>query len=406
MRYPGMEPWSASSKTDELGRSMNAENRPSNNERGLGATPDALAVLARGLAHDINNLMSVVLGNTSLIRNRLGGSHACAPLLQSIEEAAQRAGTLTREIMALARSDERISDSVNLNSIVYHVLAEEETRLAPGVRIERYIDPDLWKLAGNQRLASEVVIVLAFNALDAIGEKGQISLRTTNVELNEDTIPAGSSLKPGKYVFLSVEDDGVGIAPRELAQIYNAGYTTKTRKRSIGLSGARQIIRKMNGWMTISSTPDIGTVVQVFLPVLETPMTVSVPLTASLPGGLETVLIIDDEQPILEVGREILKRLGYKVLTAKNGREALDICSTHEGEIQIALLDIVMPVMGGAEAYPHLRKARPGMKIIVCTGFEQEDISHVLRDAGTSCLLKPFLPSVLAQEIRKVLDAK
>lgn len=370
-------------------------------------TPTAsepLAVLARGLAHDVNNLMSVVLGNASLARNRLGNDHDCTPLLLAIEEAAQRAGSLTREIMSLARSDERPSEPVNLNSVVYHVLAEEETRLAPHVRIERHIDPDLWRITGNQRLVTEIVIALAFNALDAIGREGLITIRTMNVRIEENGVPSGSSLKPGKYVRLDIEDTGRGIPAAQLPRVFDPEFTTKSVKHSIGLSGVRQLLAKMNGWITLSSAEGKGTAVQVFLAVQDAPARKTFLRNLALPNGTETVLIVDDEAQIIDVGREILQRLGYTVLSARNGREAVDVCNSYHGSIDVILLDIVMPVMGGVEAYPLLKRARPAAKFIICTGFEQEDISHVLRDAGTSCLLKPFLPSALAQEIRKALD--
>ena len=212
-------------------------------------------------------------------------------------------------------------------------------------------------------------------------------------------------MKKGE-TFLSVEDTGGGISPEALEKIFNPGYTTKSAKHSIGLSGVQKLLETMGGWIGITSTVGRGTAVQVFFPVAE--MQAEKPRIRSLdlPGGNETIMIVDDERPIVEVCGEILRRLGYTVVTAGNGKEAIELCQNHPGEIHAALLDIIMPVMGGAEAYPMLRRIRPNMKIVICTGFEQEDISHVLRDAGTSCLLKPFLPSALAHELRGALDGR
>jgi CheY-like chemotaxis protein len=341
-----------------------------------------------------------------LLRGDVGDDHPRMATLEAIEKAAELAGSLTQRILSLTQGAERKPEPVNLNSIVYHLLLVEETKLAPSVRIVRHIDPDLWRVLAEHTAIAQVALNLATNAVDALNGKGRVTIRTRNVVLDSGTIPEGSGLRPGGYVLLSIEDDGEGMDPHTLAKAYEAGFTTREDQEGQGLATVRKIVDRYHGHVQINSFIGKGTACRVYLPALDVAKGVRPAPSMSVPAGAETILVVDDERMILEVTAETLRRLGYRTLTARNGQEAVEIATTHDGPIHLVLLDMSMPVMGGADAFPRIKALRPNTRVIVCTGFEQELVSSHLLDAGgvNSFLLKPFRLSALAHEIRKVLD--
>jgi CheY-like chemotaxis protein len=290
---------------------------------------------------------------------------------------------------------------------VYHVLLAEEQHLAPRIRIVRYINPDLWKVTASHAQIAQVALELATNAVDAIQDKGRVYIGTRNVDLTKEAAPLGSNLKSARYVLLSIEDNGAGMDPETHSRIFEPGFTTKSGRRGMGLTNVQNVVSASGGYISVSTIKGHGTVFRIYLPAFQERKE-KVPVVAhELPSGTETILIVDDERMVLDVTQETLQRLGYHTLIAHNGAEAVELVRTHDGPIHLALLDLVMPVMGGVEAFPLLREARPDMRVIVCTGLDQEIISHeVLEDESSGFLLKPFRPSTLAQEVRKALDAK
>lgn len=367
---------------------------------------EAIAMTGRGIAHDINNLMETVLGNVALLRGDMNDDHPRLATLEAIEKAAELAGNLTQRILAVTQGAERKPEPVNLNSIVYHLLLVEETKLAPSVRIIRHIDPDLWRVLAEHTAIAQVALNLATNAVDALNGKGRVTIRTHNVVLDHGSIPDGSGLRPGGYVLLSVEDDGEGMSPQTLAKAFEPGFTTREGHNGQGLATVQKIVARHKGYVQINSFVGKGTACRVYLPAIDASKTVRPQPSISVPSGEETILVVDDERMILEVTAETLRRLGYRTLTARNGQEAVEVARSHDGPIHLVLLDMSMPVMGGADAFPRIKAMRPDTRFIVCTGFEQELISSHLLEAGgvNSFLLKPFRLSALAHEIRKVLD--
>lgn len=370
---------------------------------------EAIAMLGRGIAHDINNLMETVLGNTALLRTGPTDDHPRIATLEAIEKAAELAGSLTQRILEITQGGARKLEPVNLNSIVYHLLLVEEQELAPRIRIVRHIEPDLWRVSAEHTSIAQVALILATNAVEAIEGEGRVTIITRNTSLDELSIPSGSGLKPGPHVLLSIEDDGRGMNAETIAKAFEPGFTTKPGKQGEGLGAAKRIVDRFGGYIAVHSFEGRGTVCRVYLPAIAESGPAPLPAPSiDAPRGAETVLVVDDEHMIREVTQETLKRLGYKTLGASNGREALDLARAYQGPIHLALLDLAMPVMGGADAFYQLKTMRPDIKVIVCTGFEQELISsHLLEADGVrSYLLKPFRLSTLAHEIRKVLDTR
>ncbi len=392
--------------------STSADHDPVSDPEDLPHRPSLLSVrgfetIAEGIAHDINNLMTTILGSAALIRTETGHRHTVTPLLDSIEHAAETAASRTRQLLEFTREQSNRAECVSLNAIVYHALLAEERKLAPRIRIHRYIDPDLPRLVStNHAGIAELTLALAANAVEAIHGEGRVIIRTRFV-IEEPSDAETSGLPSGAYALLTVEDNGDGMSPDILAHVFDAAFSTKPGHKGMGLTQARETVDAAGGRIVITSSVGHGTLCQAYLPALAANHVAPPSVPSDMPRGNETVLLVDDERIILEVTRETLGRLGYRVLTARNGKEAVDIAQNHPGPIHIALLDMAMPIMGGAEAYPLLQAARPDMKVIVCTGFDPDIAPPLIAETGSNAyLVKPFRPTTLAQEIRRVLDTR
>ena len=393
-------------EAETVARGMAARPEPGNLSREEDALRSAAGLmLAEGFAHDINNVVGSILGNAELIRYEIDDDHPAAARLEDIQQAAERVSHLTHRIVAVARGSRQKTEPVNLNHIVYHVLLSEEQRLAPRIRIIRYINPDLWKVAASHTQIAQLTLALAMNAIEAVKEKGKVYIGTRNVDFNKEPLPLGADLKVGRYILLSVEDNGEGMSPSVRARIFDPGFTTKTGRRGMGLANVYHIVTGYGGYISVNSIQSHGTAVRVYLPAFEEVIEEFPYVSEDLPKGTETILIVDDERVVLEVTQEILERLGYRTLVAHNGMEALDVARRHDGPIHLALLDLVMPEMGGREAYPLLREIRPDTRIVICTGLDPDIIAQTpIEEDSEGFLLKPFRPSVLAQEIRRALE--
>ncbi len=366
--------------------------------------PDAIAMVGRGVAHDINNLMETVLGNTALLRHKLEGDRDAVVALDAIEISAEVAGRLTERILAITQGEGTRLELVNVNSIVYHLLLIEESQLAPRIRIVRHVDPDLWKVRVNHTQIAQVLLSLATNAVEAVPGHGRVTIRTNNVQVDSETIPVGSGLEPGPYVLITIEDDGEGMSDDVLSKVFQPGFTTKPGHAGKGLANVFGVVRNNCGFVTVNSFPRQGTVFRVYLPAVPDEVEPVIP-ESELPKGGETILVVDDEPMIANAMVDSLKRLGYNTLVAYNGKEAVDLARKYEDPIDLVLLDMAMPEMTGADAHPLLKKSHPEMRFIVCTGFEKDLLTGELLNAGVeSFLLKPFRLTALAREVRKVLD--
>jgi CheY-like chemotaxis protein len=251
---------------------------------------------------------------------------------------------------------------------------------------------------------SQVVMNLSINAVEAIEDKGTITIATRNLLVEDSSPQQLPALNPGAYVRLSVSDTGKGMTQETVAHIFEPFYTTKFQGRGLGLAAAYGIVKNHGGHLVVSSELGQGSTFTVYLPVSEKQPRLPKTQTPRSAVGEETILVIDDEPVVLEVTREILERLGYRILCAHDGQEAVEIAQSYEEDIHVAVLDMGMPVMGGAQAYPLLMKARPNLKVLISSGYELDPAAQALLDAGASAFIqKPFRAHVLATTVRKAL---
>ncbi|HUL76163.1 MAG TPA: ATP-binding protein [Vicinamibacteria bacterium] len=369
---------------------------------------EAIGRLAGGVAHDFNNLLTVIRGYGQLIVRR-----APTPELRAnaerIDEAAERAASLTRQLLAFSRRQVLQPTVFNLNALVRNLDRMLRRLIGEDVEMTTVLAPDLGSVRADQGQIEQVIMNLVVNARDAMPGGGKLTLETANVLLDDAYLLQHPTSRRGRHVLLAVSDTGVGIDPRNLAQVFEPFYTTKEpgRGTGLGLSMVYGIVKQSGGNIWVYSEPGRGTSFKVYLPVVDAPDEL---LPAEPPRGVrndgsETVLLVEDDQQVRELARTVLADCGYVVLAAENAALADSLCRTHPGQIHLLLTDVVMPGLGGRELARQVTALRPQVRVLYMSGYTTNAIVHHGElDADASFLPKPFTPASLAAKVREVLD--
>ena len=357
--------------------------------------------LAAGVAHDFNNLMVGVMGYAELLRMDLAGDPEKLRMLDVIVASARRAGDLAHQMLAFSGGGTYSPRLLSLNSVVANAL-RHSSAVPETVELQLELEPQLWDTEADSAQISQIVEHLCANAVEAMDARGSLLVSTSNTTLGGREADGYPSLRPGDYVCLTVEDTGCGMDRDTQAKMFEPFYTTKFQGRGLGLSAVYGIVKNHGGGIAFYSEPGGGSVFRVYLPARRVVDPAAEP---DLPGGNETVLIVDDEEMVLSLTRRGLEQWGYRVLEARDGREALHVAETHAGEIDLVLLDLGMPVMGGRETLPRLRELLPDARTIVCSGYgQQSTIQEMLAAGADDFIVKPFRLESLASAVRRQLD--
>ncbi|MBN2530053.1 MAG: response regulator [Deltaproteobacteria bacterium] len=383
----------------------------------------ASATLAGGIAHKFNNLMAGVMGNVSLALQDLTENHPACPLLYEIEQAAHTAGELSEQLLAFARGGKYLPKRINMNEVITEALQTHSRRLPGKIKLDHELTKDLWPIDANQAQMGLLLTQVFNNAVEAIeasdrfqrGE-GRISIITTNEQIVDSANSQKPWLRDGRYVCVAIEDNGCGMSAETRQKIFEPFFTTKKKGRGLGLSGAYGIVRSHEGHIFVESEKGRGTTVAIHIPatnVEELPVEPPAKAIAETPRpivlarGSETVLVVDDEAMLRKAIHRLLKRLGYTVLEASSGDEAVTLAKEYEGPIHITLLDMIMPGLDGMDAYRQLKEQYPTMEVIVMSGYDRETYGDALIDAGAGAFMqKPVPMDRIASEIRRILDDK
>jgi len=370
---------------------------------------EAVGRLAGGVAHDFNNLLGVIMGHAELLLPAVSGEQR--EEIEQILEAAQRAARLTRQLLAFSRRqivDPRVLD---LNALVAEM--ERMLRRLLGEDVELVIErgSPAAPVKADRGQLEQVLMNLVVNARDAMPTGGRLSIATSEIEIDETPSLAGvgEELAPGRYVLLTVRDTGSGIEESLLENVFEPFFTTKQHGKGTGLGLAMVygIVKQAGGQISLTSEVDRGTEFRVYLPFVdETPAPPGPPRQAEPRGRGETVLLVEDERPLLGLVRRILEGHGYRVLEAAGAPEALECSRAHGGEIDLLVTDVVMPEMNGRALAESLAANRPALKVLYISGYTDEAIAHrgVLAP-GTRFLSKPFTAKDLLAQVRQALDA-
>ena len=368
---------------------------------------ESVGTLAGGIAHDFNNLMVGVLGSVILLRDRLSPKLGADTLLSTIEESAIRAGILARQLLTYARGGDSRPQLISLNESVQNVLRLHEKIISPQAHIDYDLDPDLASIEADPAQIQQAVLNLCVNAAEAMPHGGSIRLKTRNREIDAAFARSHADLTPGSYVSLTIQDSGFGMNAETLARMFEPFFTTKSQGRGLGLAVVYGIVKNHKGHIAVESEVGKGTKIRVLLPAVRRAAPPTPKPKERERRGTETILLIDDETVVLDITKQLLEKLGFRVLTAHNGKEAVYIAENYEGTIEVALLDLGMPVMDGYEAFPMLQQRRPDMKILVCSGYAPNGPAQEILSAGAvGFIQKPFYLDTLCEAIRAALDGK
>jgi PAS domain S-box-containing protein len=367
---------------------------------------EATATLAGGVAHDFNNLMAVVLANAELLQIQIPETADSHSMLEAISNAAEQAGQLAQQMLAFAHGGKHCPKVMDLNSVIQETLHLEKHSLSQKISVLTNLSGDLRNVYADPVQIHQIIMNLTINASEAISENGSITLSTENFCADAEFVKQNPGMKPGDFVLLKVSDTGAGMSSETSIRIFEPFFSTKFHGRGLGLAVTYGIVKNHGGLIQVSSREGGGTCFRVYFPASKERLTRDVPAEVSLPVGNETILIVDDEKMILTSSRRILESLGYTVLEAYNGQEALDLVQIERTQpIAAILLDMAMPVMGGAEAFPLLKKEVPEAKVLICSGYELDTSARELLEQGACAFLqKPFRLKTLAKTLRDVLD--
>jgi PAS domain S-box-containing protein len=372
---------------------------------------EAIGQLAGGVAHDFNNLLTAINGYSSLALQRANPDDRIRGYLEEVKKAGERAANLTRQLLAFGRKQMLKPITLNLNDVVSEMSKMLRRLIGEDICFDARFDPELKQIRADPGQIEQVLVNLVVNSRDAMPHGGTLTIETANFEIDHEFASRHLGLAPGKYVVLTVSDDGCGMDEKTKARIFEPFFTTKEKGRGtgLGLSTVYGIVTQSGGNVWVYSEPGDGTVFKVFLPQFqqecEAPTKPLIDLVA--PRGSETILLVEDEDVVRGLARQILEQAGYHVLDAPGGDEAIRLCRELRGPIDLLLTDVVMPETSGREVAECLTKLRPATRVLYMSGYTDDAIvHHGVLDSDVEFIQKPFTPIALAQKVREVLDLK
>ena len=366
---------------------------------------EALGILAGGIAHDFNNLLMGIQGHASLVLLDLDPSHPHYERLKSIKEQVQSGADLAKQLLGFARGGRYDVKPADMNDILKKT-SSMFGRTKKEISIHRKYEKDLWTVEVDRGQMEQVFMNLYVNAWQAMPGGGEIYLETENVLLDdEQAFPY--AVTPGKYVKISVTDTGTGMDEKTRERIFDPFFTTKGMGRGtgLGLATVYGIIKGHKGMINVDSEPGHGTTFTIYLPASEKEVEKEKTATGTIARGTETILLVDDEKMVLEVSRELLEFLGYRVYAAGSGQEAIAVYMEKKTKIDMVLLDMIMPGISGGETFDRLREINSGIKVLLSSGYSIEgEAQEILGRGCNGFIQKPFHLEKLSQKVREMLD--
>lgn len=370
---------------------------------------ESIGTLAGGIAHDFNNLLSGILGYASLAKTRTTRTHPTYNYIDTIERSAIRASELTAQLLAFARGGKYETKSRSLNNIVKEALKIIGRTLDKSIEIEVHSYEPLPMIEADAGQLEQVVINLCINARDAMPDGGKLVIETDVVDITEDYVQMHMGSKPGLYVLLSLTDNGVGMDKATLQKVFEPFFTTKEQGKGtgLGLSMVYGVVKNHGGHVCAYSEPGEGATFKVYLPVNGKPEEEEETKTETetLLTGNELILVVDDEESVRSLAKDILESHGYTVMLAEHGEEAIEIYKARGGDIAIVILDMIMPTMGGRETFLELKELDPKVKALLSTGYSPNGKARDILESGVMGFIqKPYHVNALLSRVRSVLD--
>ncbi len=368
---------------------------------------EAVGRLAGGIAHDFNNVLTSIIGGAELLMEYVRDDAAGRDEVAAIRRAADRAASLTRQLLAFSRQQVMTVEVVPLNDVVVRTEALLRHTIGEHIELRTELADDAWAVRADASQLEQVLMNLAVNARDAMPGGGALVLATRNVSLPTGTTPAGLSIPAGDYAELTVRDTGIGMDAITRARVFEPFFTTKPAPQGtgLGLSMAYGIVRQSNGFITVESAVGEGTSFRILLPRAGRGKSLAAPATgATAAGGQQTVLVVEDEDAVRRITCRVLERLGYAVLSAADGQEALALVEASRPGLQLLVTDLIMPRMSGRELATQLVEAYPELRVLFVSGYTDEAVGNLgMLERGKAFLQKPFSVESLGDAVRRVL---
>jgi PAS domain S-box/PAS domain S-box len=365
---------------------------------------EAIGTLAGGIAHDFNNLLTVIQGTVSLLLYSTQSSHPHYQHFINIEKQAQRGSKLTKQLLGYARKGKYEVKPINMNDIIIES-TETLRRTRKDIRIHYNLAPDLYSTEADIYQIEQVLMNLYVNAADAMNNGGDLTLATRNV-LSDEISNTVSEVKTGKYILITVKDSGIGMDKKTMDRVFEPFFTTKEidKGTGLGLASVYGIVKGHGGHINVNSELGCGTIFSVYLPASEKPITIFPDEPRKALNGQGAVLIVDDEKPVLEVGAEMLKAIGYKVFKAQNGLAAIDLYKEYQDQIDLVILDMILPDLGGGQIFDLLKEINPSVAVILSSGYSIEGrATDILNRGCKGFIQKPFSMEELAEKIKSII---
>jgi two-component system cell cycle sensor histidine kinase/response regulator CckA len=371
---------------------------------------EAVGRLAGGVAHDFNNLLTAVMGYGELLGQSLQEGHPGRRLVEQIRKAAERAAVLTRRLLAVGRRQMLQRAVLSVAEVVVEIQQLLVVMMRENIELDIVSPPDVGAVMADRGQLEQVVLNLTLNARDAMPDGGRITIEIANMDVEPDFLEGSPNVPPGRYVALTVRDTGIGMSAETQAHLFEPFFTTKPAGTGVGLglSTVYGIVTQSGGHIRVTSELGAGSAFKVYLPRADAEPEAKEPArNIAVPSGTETILLVEDEPLVRAVARAFLEGLGYQVVEAASGADALRLSREFQGRIDLLLTDVVMPQMSGRDLALQLARERPEMRALYTSGHTENVISHhgVLNE-GISFLEKPFTQESLAAKVRAILDGK
>ena len=373
---------------------------------------ESVGQLAGGVAHDFNNILTVIHGESELLLDRLSQEDPLHCRAYEIKKAAERAASLTHQLLAFSRKQVLEPRMLDLNAVIADMERMLRSVIGEDINLVTILEPTLGRVKADPGQIEQVMMNLVVNARDALPKGGKLTIETGNADLDDANVGRYPyHVAPGRYVMLAVGDTGSGMDPETQSRIFEPFFTTKRKGKGtgLGLATVYGIVKQSGGYIWVSSELGRGTMFKIYLPLVVGEQTVEAAKpdepVAEPRQGSETVLVVEDEDPLRQLTREFLEINGYTVLEARNGPEAIKILERYKIPIQLLVTDVVMPEMSGLELVKRLTDVYPDMRVLYVSGYGDDAIAHHgILDTSVALLKKPFTRISLAQKVREVLD--
>ncbi|MBI5602663.1 MAG: PAS domain S-box protein [Deltaproteobacteria bacterium] len=372
---------------------------------------ESIGNLAGGIAHDFNNLLGGILGYASFVKKKMSPEDPLYHSINSIERTAGQAAELTRQLLGFARRGKYQVKPINCNALIQDLVQFLGRTIDKRITLEVDLNPRLNLIEGDEAQLQQSLINICLNARDAMPSGGILKIVTDNYALSPDHLLIQRGWKEGVYVRITISDNGSGMTQEVQTQIFEPFFTTKEpgRGTGLGLSMVYGIIQNHGGVIDVKSALDQGTTFEILLPsiadiMIQEEVLPSRPIIS--PKGSETILIVDDEEIIRQLGADILEDVGYKVILASRGEEAIPLYRQKRKDIGLVVLDVVMPGLGGKETFRKLREINPNIKVLLSSGYSTDgEVGEILKEGVSGLIQKPYKDEELIGKVREILDA-